>query len=49
MFASGLSQGFYERGEQRNRQRRDIANAFNQFKQQNPEATLQDFQSFIDA
>lgn len=49
MFASGLSQGFYERGEQRNRQRREIANAFNQFKQQNPEATLQDFQSFIDA
>ena len=49
MFASGLSKGFYERGEQRNRQRREIANAFNQFKQQNPEATLQDFQSFIDA
>ena len=49
MFASSLAKGFYDRGEQRNRQRGDIAKAFNEFKQANPEATAADFQSFIDA
>jgi hypothetical protein len=46
---NAMSRGFNERLDQRNRQRREIANAFNEFRRANPEATLADFQSFIDA
>ncbi|NCW67803.1 MAG: hypothetical protein EBV86_04420 [Marivivens sp.] len=46
---NAMSRGFNERVDLRNRQRREIANAFNEFRRANPEATLADFQSFIDA
>jgi hypothetical protein len=47
--AFGFAQGFKEQGEFRNRQRRELAQAFEQFKQSNPHASYADFQSFIDA
>lgn len=43
-----FSQGFMEHREGLKRSRREMADAFNQFAQQNPGASLQEFQSFID-
>ena len=48
MFFDAASKGMFNRQELRNRQRRELAEAFNQFRASNPEATLEDFQSFID-
>lgn len=48
MFFDAVSKGMFNRQELRNRQRRELAEAFNQFRASNPEATLEDFQSFID-
>jgi len=41
--------GFTEQREKRNRQRRELAQAFQEFQRANPEATVQDFQMFIDS
>lgn len=44
----GFSQGFRERGQELDRKRRDLAQAFSEFKAQNPTATFDEYQSFID-
>lgn len=48
MFFDAASKGMFQRSELRNRQRKELAQAFQQFKQANPEATLAEFQMFID-
>lgn len=40
--------GFAQNRDKLNRQRRELAQAFQQFQASNPEATVQDFQAFID-
>lgn len=47
MFAD-IAAGFREQGAEDMRSRREMAQAFNEFKSANPEATLAEFQSFID-
>jgi|DEB0MinimDraft_6_1074348.scaffolds.fasta_scaffold00153_25 hypothetical protein len=49
MFFDYASRGAQQGRENRNRQRRELAQAFQQFQASNPEATVQDFQSFIDS
>ncbi len=48
MFFDYASRGARDNREKRNRQRRELAQAFQQFQASNPEATVQDFQAFID-
>lgn len=45
---TGFMEGYRERGEQLGRRRRDLAKAFEEFKRNNPTATFQEYQSFID-
>ena len=49
MFFDYASRGARDNREKRNRQRRELAQAFQQFQASNPEATVQDFQAFIDS
>ena len=49
MFMNAAYSGFTDQREKRNRQRRELAKAFQEFQRMNPEATVQDFQSFIDS
>ena len=49
MFFDYASRGALEGREKRNRQRVELAKAFQEFQRMNPEATVQDFQSFIDS
>lgn len=44
----GFAQGFQQRGDELHRKRREMAQAFEQFRANNPYATAEDFQSFID-
>lgn len=44
----GVNQGWQQRGDELSRKRREMAQAFEQFRQSNPYATAEDFQSFID-
>lgn len=46
---TGFAQGFQQRGDELSRRRREIAQAFNEFRQTNPDATLREMQDFIDA
>lgn len=48
MFGASFGQGMQEQGETMERSRRDLANAFETFKRNNPYATYNDYQSFID-
>lgn len=45
---SGFAQGFQQRGDQNRRSRRELAQAFQTFRQQNPTATLAEMQQYID-
>ena len=45
---TGFSQGFTQRTDENRRSRQEFAKAFEEFKRNNPYASLQEFQSFID-
>ena len=45
---TGFSQGFTQRTDENRRSRQEFAKAFEEFKRNNPYATLKEFQSFID-
>lgn len=47
--AVGFAQGFQARGDENNRRRREIAEAWQQYRAQNPHATMQEMQAFIDS
>ena len=47
-FGASFGKGMLEEGEAMDRSRRDLAAAFDQFKRNNPYATYQDYQSFMD-
>lgn len=47
-FGASFGKGMLEQGEAMDRSRRDLAAAFDQFKRNNPYATYQDYQSFMD-
>jgi ATP-dependent exoDNAse (exonuclease V) beta subunit len=45
---TGFSQGFTQRTDENRRSRHEFAKAFEEFKRNNPYASLEEFQSFID-
>ena len=46
---TSMATGFQNRGDENRIERRKVAEAFEQFKQNNPEATLAQFQQYIDS
>ena len=45
---TNFGQAWQKRGDELRRQRREIADAFQQFKKDNPYASLEEFQDYID-
>ena len=48
MFLAGFAEGFREQGEKNFRKRQELAQAFEEFKRNNPYASYDEYQSFID-
>lgn len=48
MYGASFGQGMLEQGEAMDRSRRELASAFETFKRNNPYATYQDYQAFVD-
>ena len=48
MFLAGFAEGFREQGEKNFRKRQELAQAFEEYKRNNPYATYDEYQAFID-